>query len=336
MIFLASIMAIISSFFLLQDIMSSIKKDVIADLNSNNTQNRSQENPLQAQLEQMEQEKADLQAKLEALKKKNEFTPGKVFQDRLQDGSLGPKMVWIPPGSFRMGDIQGGGDSDEKPVHEVSADKFAMGKYEVTVGEFRKFVNATGYQTDAEKQNSCWTYKDGSWNDQKGANWRNSNFSQNDNNPVLCVSWNDATAYAEWLSNQTGKQYRLPTETEWEYAARAGTTTKYWWDNETGQNRANCWASECGDSFKYTAPVGSFSANKFGLYDTAGNVSEWTCSLYENQYNGKEKQCVTTGYLLSVRGGSWSFGAWWVRSADRSVGWPTARNDYLGFRVSRL
>ena len=262
-------------------------------------------------------------------------TAGSTFRDTLKDGGSGPEMVMIPAGSFRMGDIQGGGQSDEQPVHSVSVGQFAMGKFEVTVGEFKKFVNATGYQTDAEKQNSCRIYKDGSWSSQQGANWRNPNFSQNDNHPVTCVSWNDGTAYAEWLSNQTGKQYRLPTEAEWEYAARAGTETKYWWGNEIGTNKANCHNSQCGDSFEYTSPVGSFAANQFGLYDTLGNLWEWTCSEFE-PYNGKEKQCVTTASRLSFRGGSWNNSAWNVRSAGRNGDTPTSRNFTVGFRVSRL
>jgi formylglycine-generating enzyme required for sulfatase activity/predicted small secreted protein len=195
----------------------------------------------------------------------------KVFQDRLRDGSLGPKMVRIPAGSFRMGDIQGGGFSDEKPVHRVSVGKFAMGMYEVTLAEYNKFAEATGRT--------------------KHFYWRRGN------RPVINVSWNDATAYTKWLSNQTGKNYRLPTEAEWEYAARAGTETKYWWGNEFDKNKANCGGHSgyyCRDSFTSRSPVGSFSANKFGLYDTSGNVSEWTCSEYEKQYNDEEKQCVTT------------------------------------------
>jgi formylglycine-generating enzyme required for sulfatase activity len=108
-----------------------------------------------------------------------------------------------------------------------------MGRYEVTVAEFRQFVNATGYRTDAEKQGSCWG--------EKGYNWRKPpRFSQTDTHPVVCVSWNDATAYTNWLSEQTGHTYRLPTEAEWEYAARAGTETKYWWGNDIGTNKANC------------------------------------------------------------------------------------------------
>ncbi|WP_069472763.1 formylglycine-generating enzyme family protein [Candidatus Marithrix sp. Canyon 246] len=267
-------------------------------------------------------------------------TAGSTFRDTLKDGSSGPDMVMIPAGTFRMGDIQGGGESNEQPVHSVSVGQFAMGKFEVTVGEFRKFVNATGYKTDGEKQNSCYVYKDGSWSSQEGANWQNLNFSQNDNHPVTCVSWNDGTAYVEWLTNQTGKQYRLPTEAEWEYAARAGTETKYWWGNEIGTNKGVC-NSNCGDSFDYTSPVGSFAANQFGLYDTVGNLWEWTCSEWANPYNGKEavylsKNNANNDRRLSLRGGSWNDGAGYVRSATRVRDEPANRGNDVGFRVSRL
>ncbi|MEN8220290.1 MAG: SUMF1/EgtB/PvdO family nonheme iron enzyme [Pseudomonadota bacterium] len=133
---------------------------------------------------------------------------GKVFQDRLKDGSFGPEMVWIPAGSFRMGDIQGGGWNSEKPVHRVSIRQgFAMGRYEVTFAEYDKFAEATGREKPSD------------------LGWGRGN------RPVINVSWHDAVAYTQWLSQQTGKKYRLPTEAEWEYAARAGTETKYWWGN---------------------------------------------------------------------------------------------------------
>ncbi len=125
-------------------------------------------------------------------------------------------MVWIPAGSFKMSDIQGSGYDDEKPVHRVSIDRFAMGKYEVTFAEYDKFAEATG-RTKPD---------DEGWGRGK--------------RPVINVSWNDATAYAKWLSKQTSKNYRLPTEAEWEYAARAGTETKYWWGNNISTNKANC------------------------------------------------------------------------------------------------
>jgi formylglycine-generating enzyme required for sulfatase activity len=249
----------------------------------------------------------------------NTFVAGKVFRDKLKDGGSGPEMVWIPAGSFRMGDIQGGGHYDEKPVHRVSVNRFAMGKYEVTFAEYDKFAEATGRSKP----------DDDGWG--RG------------NRPVINVSWHDATAYAKWLSKQTGKQYRLPTEAEWEYAARAGTETKYWWGNTASHEYANYGTDNCcyglakgKDRWKYTSPVGSFSANQFGLYDTLGNVWEWTCSEYDYKYNGKEKQCVTKGNSLSLRGGSWDSYPWRVRSANRNGLWPAYRYDGTGFRVSRL
>ncbi len=231
----------------------------------------------------------------------------KVFQDRLRDGGLGPKMVRIPAGSFRMGDIQGGGSSDEKPVHRVSVGKFAMGMYEVTFAEYDKFADATGKSKP----------------DDRG--WGRGN------RPVINVSSNEAAAYAKWLSNQTGKNYRLPTEAEWEYAARAGTETKYWWGNNFDKSKENLRSI-----FDKTSPVGNYAANKFNLYDILGNVLEWTCSEYDKKYNGKEKQCVINASRLSIRGGSWDRDAWVVRSANRFRGTPTGRDFGVGFRVSRL
>jgi formylglycine-generating enzyme required for sulfatase activity len=134
---------------------------------------------------------------------------------------------------------------------------------------------------------------------------------------VINVSWFDVMAYAKWLSQQTGQNYRLPTEAEWEYAARAGSNTKYWWGNDIGSNQANCLNSECGDHFEYTAPVGSFAANAFGLYDTVGNVWEWTCSVYEDRYQGAEQRCASGGSLFALRGGSWGVVAGWSRAAYR-------------------
>jgi formylglycine-generating enzyme required for sulfatase activity/DNA anti-recombination protein RmuC len=242
--------------------------------------------------------------------------PGKVvFQDRLKDGTLGPKMLVIPAGKFRMGDIQGGGESNEQPVHEVSIKSFAMGRYEVTFAEYDKFAEATGRTKPSDK------------------GWGRGN------RPVINVSWHDATAYAKWLTEQTGHQYRLPTEAEWEYAARAGTETKYWWGNDIGKNRAAC--DGCGakwgwDAKRMTAPVGSFKPNPFGLYDTAGNVWEWTCSEYEGRYTGKEQRCAKSAGRFAVRGASWFIEAWRARSANRYRGTPTNRNGNYGVRLVRM
>jgi len=260
-----------------------------------------------------------------------------IFQDTLADGSLGPEMVVIPAGTFHMGDLQGGGYKNEQPVHEVSVARFAMGRYEVTVGEYLRFVQATG--SHAPK----WLEEGNEYNIHTGTK----NFYKkmgsaltNENHPIVGVSWNDVTAYAEWLSEQTGQQYRLPMEAEWEYAARAGTETKYWWGNEIGSNNANCRNSSCGDSFEHTAPVGSFEANPFGLFDVSGNVWEWTCSEYENKYSGKEQYCLNKSKandvsLFFLRGGSWGNDAMGMRSSNHSGGHPTGRDVICGVRLAR-
>jgi formylglycine-generating enzyme required for sulfatase activity len=256
------------------------------------------------------------------------FVAGKVFHDRLQDGSKGPSMVWIAGGRFKMGDVQGGGYSDEQPVHDVSVGRFAMGRFEVTFAEYDKFAEATGRNKPSDQ------------------GWGRGN------RPVINVSWYDATAYAEWLSQQTGQKYRLPTEAEWEYAARAGTDTKYWWSNTASHEYANYgvdsgWGglAKGKDRWKYTAPVGSFAPNPFGIYDTVGNVWEWTCSEYENRYNGKENKCKNKATIKKggenkshfvLRGGSWLNVARWSRSADRLRWRPAVRDWVGGFRLARI
>ncbi len=237
---------------------------------------------------------------------------GESFRDTLKDGNLGPEMVVIPAGTFRMGDIQGGGDSYELPVHQVSVARFAMGKYEVTFAEYDKFAEATGRSKP----------DDYGWG--RG------------NRPVMNVSWHDATAYLDWLSEQTGKRYRLPTEAEWEYAARAGTETKYWWGNEIGTNLANCYSSGSEWSGKQTAPVGSFQANPFGLYDTVGNLWEWCADPWHSNYQG----APTDGRIWNssdtvkrlLRGGSFYFNPKYCRAANRSRDSSVNLVRYRGFR----
>jgi formylglycine-generating enzyme required for sulfatase activity len=156
---------------------------------------------------------------------------------------------------------------------------------------------------------------------------------------VINVSWKDAVAYAEWLSKQTGKRYRLPTEAEWEFAARAGTTTSYWWGDEVVENRANC--RGCGSQWggEQTAPAGSFKPNPFGLYDTAGNVWEWVQDCWHDSYKGapgdgsawEEEGC---GQRV-MRGGSWGNGPEDVRSAGRSRNYPDSRSIHVGFRLAQ-
>ncbi|MCK5717789.1 MAG: SUMF1/EgtB/PvdO family nonheme iron enzyme, partial [Thiomargarita sp.] len=245
---------------------------------------------------------------------------GDIIRDTLEDGTMGAEMIWIPAGTFKMGDIQGTGNDTEKPIHDVTLDAFAIGKYTVTFAEYDKFIEATSGSKP----------KDQGWG--------------RENRPVINISWNDAIAYADWFSQQTGHEYRLPTEAEWEYAARAGTETDYWWGNKLGVNRCNCSESRSRWSGKQTDPVGSFKANPWGLHDTAGNVWERVQDWYEESYYSSRPppENNPTGpsgdsYRYRVgRGGSWYLGASYVRSANRY--WIRAGlcDSDLGFRLVRM
>ena len=248
-----------------------------------------------------------------------DLSPGKIFRDRLKSGGEGPEMVVIPAGKFRMGDIQGKHGKDELPAHEVHIERpFAISRYEITFDEYDAFAKTTDRELP----------------DDEG-------FGRGPQ-PVIRVSWNDALAYAEWLSQQTGKRYRLPTEAEWEYAARARTETVYWWGNEVKQGSANCIG--CGSRWagKQPAPVGSFKPNPFGLYDTAGNVSEWVQDCRHANYQGapvdgsawEEKDGGDCG-VRGIRGGPWLWAQAHVRSSSRMWNRPTFSGRALGFRLVR-
>jgi len=239
--------------------------------------------------------------------------PGQVFRDRLADGTEGPAMVVIPAGEFWMGapEHEAGRYRDEIR-QQVQVARFAMGRFEVTFAEYDRFIEATGREKP----------EDAGWG--RGRQ------------PAIHVSWHDATAYAAWLSAQTGEVYRLPTEAEWEYAARAGSDSAYWWGDGIGVNRANCHG--CGSPHDNTraAPVGSFEPNAFGLYDTVGNVWEWTCSAYDADYEGLEQRCRERGHGNRVfRGGAWADGPRWVRVAHRHRDSPTGYSNSRGFRLAR-
>ena len=239
--------------------------------------------------------------------------PGSSFSDRLSSGGEGPEMVVMPAGRFRMGDLSGFGPGDEKPVREVViARPFAMSKYEITFEDHDKF-----------------TYPDKV--DDLG--WGRERL------PVIYVSWDDANEYAAWLSAQTGKHYRLPTEAEWEYAARAGSTTEYSRGNDVGRNRANCHNDDCGDRWEYTAPAGSFPANAFGLHDMHGNVWEWVQDCWNDSYAGAPGSggARTSGdcSLRVIRGGSWLYSTWFLRSALRFWFPRTLGTYHVGFRLAR-
>ena len=244
---------------------------------------------------------------------------GEPFRDPLASGGQGPEMAIIQAGRFQMGcvsDMDCG--SDQMPVHGVSIPRaFALSKYEVTFANWEACVNA----------GSC----DGYRPDDRG--WGRGN------RPVINVALLDAQEYVQWLSSETGENYRLPSEAEWEYAVRSGSSTKYSWGNDVGRNRANCWNEECGDEFEFTAPVGSFPANPWGLHDMHGNVAELTQDCSNSSYDGapsdgsawEKGDCE----MRVARGGSYVDLARFIRSADRLNVDSGFRSDRLGFRVAR-
>lgn len=269
-----------------------------------------------------------------------------------------PEMVLIPAGCFQMGSpTTEGGRAEDERQHQVCVEAFEIGPHEVTTRDFRQFTDATGYLTDAERntvERGCyaWTATAGRWGWIKGIDWRHPGYPSDDAHPVVCVSWNDATAYTAWLSQQTARRYRLPTEAEWEYMARAGTTSARYWGQDADQacNYANvadltpgpgghAWAAKhnCMDKHWYTAPVGSFQANAWNISDLLGNVWEWTCSAYDKSYGGAETTCVGVRPEdpVSVRGGSWYYRPAWVRTAKRDRVAAFRRHLDGGFRLAR-
>ena len=239
--------------------------------------------------------------------------PGTTFRDCEQC----PEMVVVPAGRFRIGDLSGEGVSAEQPVHEVTIDyPFVVGKYEVRFAEWDACVAAGGctHRPDDE-------------------DWGHGT------RPVINVSWNDVQAYVHWLSHETGKPYRLLSEAEWEYVARAASTTKYHWGNDIGTNKANC--GNCGSQWdnESTAPVGSFAPNAFGLFDMAGNVWEWVEDCYDDSYEEapSDGSAWTSGNcdLRVLRGGSWYVYPSGLRSANRVRNDTGIRINHYGFRVAR-
>jgi formylglycine-generating enzyme required for sulfatase activity len=239
------------------------------------------------------------------------FKSGDVFQECAEC----PEMVVIPEGSYNMGSPPGEGNSNERPQHMVTiARSFAVGRYEVTLDEWDACVSAGGCQRDQGRGR----------------------------HPVNNVSWRNAQEYITWLSKKTGGHYRLLSEAEWEYAARAGTTTRYHWGDEPGGNRANFVGSGSKWSNKEPAPVGSFELNRFGLYDMIGNVSEWVQDCWKNSYAGvpTDGSAWDDGSCSRrvVRGGSWNGSPEDARAANRGAGGllpVNVRYGKLGFRVSR-
>ena len=263
----------------------------------------------------------------------------------------GVATVDLPGGEFQMGCSVGDSacDMSEMPVHPVDVPAFAIGRYDVTVDQFRSFVEATGYRTDAEKNtgdlSGCYVeYAPDKWDYRAGYSWRNPGFSQGGNDPVVCVSWNDAKAYTQWLSRATGRHFRLPSEAEWEYAARGGTGTRYYWGETADHAQANYGADSCctgkvagPDRWEHTSPSGSFPPNGYGLFDMIGNVRQWMADcVHEDYENAPRSASARTGGdcgLRVVRNGSWIDTPKRLRVSARDAVDVFDRLDTLGFRV---
>ena len=294
------------------------------------------------------------------------------------------KMVLIPAGEFKMGSgesaeetaaffnkISGGNIlkadlfKNEHPQHRVRITKpFYLGAYHVTRGQFRQFVNDTGYKTDSERARKPGVI---GWNPVKKGfdafsekySWQNASFEQTDEHPVVNVSWNDAVAFCKWLSRKEGKAYRLPTEAEWEYACRAGTTTRYYSGDDpeslakvanvadaTAKAKFPNWkategifAMKASDGFAFTSPAGSFQPNAFGLYDMHGNAWQWCADRYAAEYYAKSPADDPTGPDSGddrvLRGGSWNYWPYFARSAGRFRLVQAGRYFFTGFRGAR-
>lgn len=257
-------------------------------------------------------------------------------------------MVIVPAGTFTMGspEAEAGRYEREGPVREIAIpEPFAMSVYEITRGEYARFVRATSYLGG----NSCVVNEGHGWEQHDGLDWQNPGFSQTPRHPAVCISWDDASAYVEWLTQRTGIDYRLPSATEWEYAAWAGTSTPWYWGKDVSiqchyANGADAasgfpWSTGCDDGHAKTALVGLFRANAFGLNDMLGNAWEWVQDCFNWSYEQaptssdawEEGDCMTR----VMRGASWASTPTYLRAAHRGGEQTTFRNDYTGFRVAR-
>jgi formylglycine-generating enzyme required for sulfatase activity len=272
--------------------------------------------------------------------------------------------VVLPAGSFVMGspDSELGRDPDEGPQRTVTVPAgLAVGRTAVTRGEFAAFVAATGYRTEAENNvasSGCAVLNrvtsSPEW--RSGTSWRNPDFSQSDDHPVVCVSWNDAQQYVGWLNRSSGLTgWRLLTESEYEYAARAGSTTRFAWGNDEASQCAHANGADaalrrevpglkqtvaaCDDGYAFTAPVARFRANGFGLFDMNGNGSSWVQDCYVDNYRSAPNNpgAVEGGACSQrvLRGGGWYVNPRWLRSAKRVRDSPGVRYIVSGFRVAR-
>ncbi|MFC4728886.1 SUMF1/EgtB/PvdO family nonheme iron enzyme [Coralloluteibacterium thermophilus] len=303
-----------------------------------------------------------LRERIETARRYGHFDAGQGVRDPLQIGGSGPELVVVPWGSFRMGSSRNepGHDPNEAPQHTVEfARGFAVSVAPITVAEFRRFSEATGYIGTAQARGASVVYNErsGSLVERRGVDYRHDHAGAraDPDLPVVHVSWLDASAYADWLSQQTGQRYRLPSEAEYEYMLRAGSDTRYPWgdalpervvgnlpgdgdESPTRRGWGNAFPNYA-DGFWGLAPVRSFEANAFGLYDMVGNVSEWTEDCWHDSYRRAPRDgsaWVNPGCARRVvRGTSWASSPDEARSAYRIASPAEATNARLGFRVVR-
>ena len=239
----------------------------------------------------------------------------KELQDTLKDGSKGPKMVWIPAGSFAMGSPGTSTSKDERPRHNVKINKFAISKYEITIAEYERYAMATKRPLPDDL------------------------YMEHDTSPVVLVKWDDAFTYAKWLSEQTGQKYRLPSEAEWEFAASGGQDTPFWWGYEEKPGMAHCFTCESQLDPRKPSKIGKFPSNPFGIFDTAGNVSEWVYDCWHDTYvDAPTDGSVWEGGDCSqriARGGSYISPQQSVRIAKRDKFKSDSGYDHVGIRLAR-
>lgn len=261
-------------------------------------------------------------------------------------------MSYVEGGCFVMGDRFGDGYPDEKPTHEVCVDNYYIGKYEVTLAAFRAFVADSAYVTDAEKGAGCYTLVDTQWKPRKDLNWRDPGFPQSDSSPVVCVSHNDALAYAKWKSRKYRKAYRLPTEAEWEFASRdRGRNYRFTWGNREEPPHGNIYDSSAHknigpiaalgnyhDGYVHTSPVARYAPNILGIHDLSGNAWEWVNDIYSARYYAASARTnpkgPSSGSLRVIRGGSWYSKLSCLRTSKRSKLPPSHSYTIAGFRLA--
>jgi len=260
-------------------------------------------------------------------------------QESLNKLTGGIDLVYVRGGSFEMGSEKG--ESDEKPMHTITLSNYFIGKYEVTVGQFRKFIAATGYKTSADINGGSYLWNGSQWKLQAGINWEFDALGfkrpeTEENHPVIHVSWTDALEYTKWLSSVTGKAFRLPTEAEWEFAARGGMSSNGY--TFAGSNDINQVAWSLDNKSNQTFPVGKKQPNELGIYDMTGNVWEWCNDWYDADYYAKSPstnpQGSKSGLFKVIRGGSWGGLSNFNRVTFRYRYFPGNRGKFNGFRIA--